>query len=567
MSYHPAMSSSQRVGRSHRTEHSPAHTAAPEAPGPGKHSLTAQLDAAIQRRATAAPEADVHAAAAHGIRGSATALPHLGSIQRAFGRHDVGHVQAHVGGTAAEGAAAMGASAFAVGDRVAFAGPPDLHTAAHEAAHVVQQRAGVQLRGGVGEVGDAYEQHADAVADLVVQGKSAEAVLDQHAGQHAGPAAGAASGGAVQRHAFLNGKQIPRTDPAVTGAMVDFATDEVVRDYQTMEEFRNHAAGKTDYLGTLRGDNNVWLRFSPTGLNVLGEMHETASSLEFVLPAVGSKSFISEAISNQAPASGSQLEASYDAEHAGRFQQFGIAGAQDKTAFGAEPLIPKIGYGMTALLPYLNLGTGTGDKDKNVHQLTKGNYGGEIFQALLKEAWAWGKDTVVSVAAMHVAFAAVPPRREALAQVVSSLQSVLDPYLAALPTSGYLGDSLALPEHAPLLLPLTKFVHAAIEAAAEQAATDPASRLNARQKKQVTGAKTHDAQLQGFTEWRNVEIKASVEDAAARGVRYAGMGWAHMHYLEKSPPAGTHIFDMNGTDIDRFEKHTEALAGIAVKQR
>jgi hypothetical protein len=57
---------------------------------------------------------------------------------------------------------------------------------------VVQQRGGVQLKGGVGEVGDAYEQHADAVADAVMQGKSAEGLLDQHSG-------GAGATRAVQR--------------------------------------------------------------------------------------------------------------------------------------------------------------------------------------------------------------------------------------------------------------------------------------------------------------------------------------------------------------------------------
>jgi hypothetical protein len=62
---------------------------------------------------------------------------------------------------------------------VAFARSPDLHTAAHEAAHVVQQRGGVQLKGGVGEAGDSHERHADAVADLVVQGKSSESLLDR----------------------------------------------------------------------------------------------------------------------------------------------------------------------------------------------------------------------------------------------------------------------------------------------------------------------------------------------------------------------------------------------------
>lgn len=84
-------------------------------------------------------------------------------------------MNAHVGGQAAAATESMGAQAFATGDQVAFRGAPSLHLAAHEAAHVVQQRAGVQLAGGVGREGDPYEQHADQVADLVVQGKSAAA--------------------------------------------------------------------------------------------------------------------------------------------------------------------------------------------------------------------------------------------------------------------------------------------------------------------------------------------------------------------------------------------------------
>lgn len=135
---------------------------------------------------------DVHRAAAHGFSGSGGALPHLGAIERSFGRHDVSGVRAHVGGAAAEGAAAMGAHAYASGDQVAFESAPDLHLAAHEAAHVVQQRGGVQLSGGVGAAGDAYEQHADAVADLVTRGESAEALLDRYA-----PAG--ATGASVQR--------------------------------------------------------------------------------------------------------------------------------------------------------------------------------------------------------------------------------------------------------------------------------------------------------------------------------------------------------------------------------
>jgi len=163
---------------------------------PGKRTLTQQLTPELQtgsvvqlliQRGVSAAQADasqtVHAAAEHGIAGSSSRLPYADQIQRQFGHHDIGDIQAHTDESAAAGAGAMGAQAFAAGNHVAFAGTPDLHTAAHEAAHVVQQKGGVQLKGGVGEVGDSYERNADAVADRVVAGESAQDLLDQHAGR------------------------------------------------------------------------------------------------------------------------------------------------------------------------------------------------------------------------------------------------------------------------------------------------------------------------------------------------------------------------------------------------
>jgi hypothetical protein len=91
----------------------------------------------------------------------------------------------------------MGAHGFAIGNHVAFNGAPSLHTAAHEAAHVVQQRSGLQLSGGVGRVGDTYETHADAVAALVVGGQSAEGLLDTMAGGE--PSSVSSASGPVQR--------------------------------------------------------------------------------------------------------------------------------------------------------------------------------------------------------------------------------------------------------------------------------------------------------------------------------------------------------------------------------
>lgn len=154
--------------------------------------------APVQRMARsegAAAPGEVHEAAEAGTRGPGGPLPHLDKIQQSFGAHDVSGIQAHVGGEAAAASQQMGAQAFASGNHVAFAqSSPDLHTAAHEAAHVVQQRGGVQLKSNVGEVGDAHERNADAVADAVVQGKSAEPLLGPKGG--AGPAG---KGGPVQK--------------------------------------------------------------------------------------------------------------------------------------------------------------------------------------------------------------------------------------------------------------------------------------------------------------------------------------------------------------------------------
>jgi hypothetical protein len=152
--------------------------------GPGKRTLTEDL--AVQQRepggaALAAPPDQVQGAAARGLATPAARLPFADTIQRAFGRHDLSSVKAHAGPDAAASAGEMGAQAYATGDHVVLGKGADLFTVAHEAAHVVQQRQGVHLKGGVGEDGDAYEQHANAVAEAVVSGQSAEGLLDSGA--------------------------------------------------------------------------------------------------------------------------------------------------------------------------------------------------------------------------------------------------------------------------------------------------------------------------------------------------------------------------------------------------
>jgi len=159
----------------------------------GEPALDGASSAETAGSVGAADDGAVHRVAAAGVSGTGGQLPHLERIQNAFGPdHDVSGIKAHVGGAAGEATAQIGALAYATGNNVAFAGEPDVHTAAHEAAHVVQQRGGVQLPGGVGAAEDAHEVHAAAVADRVVRGESAAEWLTPYRG-------GEATTGGIQR--------------------------------------------------------------------------------------------------------------------------------------------------------------------------------------------------------------------------------------------------------------------------------------------------------------------------------------------------------------------------------
>jgi len=186
--------------------------------------------------------------AAAGVASTGESLPYLEPIQRSFGAHDVAQVQAHVGGAAADAAGAIGAEAYATGDHVAFATPPDLHTAAHEAAHVVQQASGVQLLGGVGSVGDAHERQADAVADAVVAGRSAEPILEGLPGGQ--------SVAGVQR----KGLAVPNTSREVEVVIERGAASFAVKVVTTMGESAA-AGGETENVGPL--DEASWSVLEP----------------------------------------------------------------------------------------------------------------------------------------------------------------------------------------------------------------------------------------------------------------------------------------------------------------
>jgi hypothetical protein len=181
-----------------------APTAAPpKAAAVGKHGQAERGDGV----------ASVHQAAAHGTSGAPVPLPFRSQIQKAFGKHDISNVQAYTDAAAADGGKQMGAQAFTTGNHIAFARTPDLHLAAEEAAHVVQQRAGAKLPGGVGKPDDKFEDHALAVADAVVAGQNAEPILDTMAAPAAGTASDAKSDPQVQMRSDAGGRSSGRGDP------------------------------------------------------------------------------------------------------------------------------------------------------------------------------------------------------------------------------------------------------------------------------------------------------------------------------------------------------------------
>jgi hypothetical protein len=129
----------------------------------------------------------VHSLAAKGVSQASSPLPGAARIQAAFGRHDISGVRAQIGGPAAEVSQMLGARAYTLGQRIGFEREPDVRLAAHEAAHVVQQRCGVSLKDGIGRPGDKYERQADAVAERVTAGRSAEDLLESNDSSDRGP--------------------------------------------------------------------------------------------------------------------------------------------------------------------------------------------------------------------------------------------------------------------------------------------------------------------------------------------------------------------------------------------
>lgn len=169
--------------------------------------------------------------ASEGLKNAHGSLPYQERIQTAFGHHDISEVRTEVGGSAARASERMGAQAYASGNKIGFRRTPSLHLAAHEAAHTVQQRAGLKLPGNMGKPGDPWERHADHVADAVVAGESAEALLDTVAPSPAKPKAHTSVSATAGHSVPVNGNGIaPQIQGRITSGSAHQIESELVED-------------------------------------------------------------------------------------------------------------------------------------------------------------------------------------------------------------------------------------------------------------------------------------------------------------------------------------------------
>jgi len=508
-----------------------------------------QFRTTVAERAGQQPQA-MQSVAAEGVAGSGHALPHLAAIQRSFGHHDVSGVRAHTGEAARRSAAKLGARGYAMDGAVALGPSADLHTVAHEAAHVVQQRAGVQLEGGVGKVGDVYERHADAVADKVVRGESAQALLDSMA---PATASTSISGGSVQRKVFINGEEAEAQE-GWSDPMKAMANDEGVRDYTGEDEFRLHAAGQTDYLGNL--PDGTWLRFNDQGINILGEWHDGVDVFK-MLPAVGSTNFIYEKFADDDTSATPRVKEAYDASNEDEARALGIEG-QDTQNHAGESMFPKFGFAVSEAIQYF-ANTEEMKNLRNPETSNPGSYFGKPVNNVLRVMWRYSRDLADQGNGL-------PPAAAQFAAVGQAHEAVLGDFLDGLVADGYIGDAvLAAEDPEALLEALRAWLGASLEAMAEKVAADFGDEMDPDW---IAELSSDDKQTRSdaFYDVRDVSLQNNIQEAADSGVRYAGVGVYHLRPYIDDPsikPSNATLWDMANevglNHLEQFVAKTNAL--------
>jgi len=363
----------------------------------------------------------------------------------------------------------------------------------------------------------------------------------------------------VQRWAWVSAAQVQPSEPGLDPRMKTFTTDHTVRDYGSMVEFADHAAGKTDHLGNLPASSSspgTWVRFAPAGTNLLGEDH-TKVTMEHVAPAVGSTSFTYEPFATDDLSSRPKMKAAYETENADNFARFGVTMQPDKRQFGGESLFPKIAFAFVLLQPYV-------DGSGSLADLKAGQYVGQPLQRYLKIAWGYAADVVDEVAQLKQARNPVPPAHARLAATYTATKADLDGFITGLPVDGYLGASLDTAAGRRKLPSLSRLGRAVVASMTVRMQNDTEITADERTRLNAMPRGTDEEKAAAFGTWRNLYFSHATRAAVARGVRYVGMGRAHLDYLKaEGLPAGSRGYDMVAKDLIDFQTLTDNLKRTA----
>jgi hypothetical protein len=155
---------------------------------------------------------------------------------------------------------------------------------------------------------------------------------------------------------------------------------------------------------------------------------------------------------------------------------------------------------------------------------------------------AYARDVADEVATLTSAKKVVPTPLKTLAKAFNATKGDLDTFIAGLSVQGFLGSALDTPDGKTKLPALARFTKAFIAAMLARLESD--THLTKAERSKMPKDMVWE-QGDVFGEWRNLHFAHAVQNAVARGVRYAGMGRAHLVYLEdKSLPNNSYAWDM-----------------------
>lgn len=318
---------------------------------------------------------------------------------------------------------------------------------------------------------------------------------------------------------WVDKRRIGKLDvPSEAAGTLPWVEDAVVRDFATWDEARAYEARTTQHIGNLPGpaEPGVWVRFDDRRLNIVGEDH-TYVDMEQIAAAVRTRSLVYEPFGTDEMLVGGELKKLYLEENKARLEGFGIDLGEDLRPYGGESLLPKIADTVAELIPYF---AGTSP----MIDMTSGGgrYLGKPDQRYLRLGWGWAKDLV----GRHGTAA-----EKTLTDVVQAVNDLIDPFIAGLPVEGFLGDPLMSGHHDDKYEPLHRLCVAYVPVMIERAHTD--GDIPEADRSTLRGMEIDDPEdlQEMFALWRNFYFAKATADAAARRVKYAGMGNTHRKWL------------------------------------